>query len=137
MLLFPKAERGEGERIVTKKSSEPIVQADSRPMPATPRRGRSPKAPGWLSTRARTDLARVTVYSLHALQKRTQAIVRHHRSGQPLSESAVEALRAAMLGLWDDAHRYTPKDVPLSYEEAQKMKSPSRPKASATDIPRR
>lgn len=105
--------------------SEPIVQAGARPMPAKPQSGRRPKAPGWLSTRARTDLARVTVYSLHALQKRTQAIVRHHRSGQPLSESAVEALRAAMLGLWDDAHRYTPKEVPLSYEEAQKMTSPA------------
>lgn len=104
---------------MAKKAQSPEVGAKSGSTRRGPQPRRGPAAPGWLSTRARTDLAHVTVYSLHTIQKRTQAIVRRHRSGQPLSDSVVEALREAMLDLWHDAHRYTPKGVPLSYEEAQ------------------
>lgn len=79
----------------------------------------APKRPsdGWLATRARTDEAHVTVYSLHVLQKRIQHVMRRARQGQPISAEDLENVRGAMLVLWHDAHRLTPPGVPLSYEE--------------------
>lgn len=72
---------------------------------------------GWLATRARTDQAHVTVYSLHVLQKRIQNVIRSAKQGRLVSAEDLESVRAAMLGLWHDAHRLTPPGVPLSYEE--------------------
>lgn len=71
---------------------------------------------GWLSTRARTDLAQVTVYSLHTLQDRTQKLIRSHKQGHVVSAEDLQQIREAMLQLWHDAHKYT-KGVPLSYED--------------------
>ena len=76
---------------------------------------------GWLSGRARTDLARVTVYSLHVMQKRTQDLVRHYKTGEPIPERQVTALHDSMLELWHDAKEHTPEGVPLSYEAATKL----------------
>jgi len=77
---------------------------------------------GWLSTRARTDLAYVRVYSLHVLQKRIQGLVRRVRQGDQLKIEQLETVRQAMLTLWHDAHQYTPSGVPLSYEQFEMQK---------------
>jgi hypothetical protein len=81
----------------------------------TPRRQKD----GWLTTRARTDEAHVTVYSLHVLQKRIQQVIRRTKQGQSATVQDLESIRNAMLALWHDAHRLTPPGIPLSYEEFQ------------------
>lgn len=72
---------------------------------------------GWLSTRAKIDLAHVKVYSLHVLQTRVQTLIRRQKKGQMISAEDLQEIRSAMLRLWHDAHEHTPKGVPLSYEE--------------------
>jgi hypothetical protein len=59
----------------------------------------------------------VTVYSLHVLQKRVQAVLRLAKQGIVPSIEDFGTIRDAMLQLWHDAHRLTPEGVPLSYEE--------------------
>jgi hypothetical protein len=72
---------------------------------------------GWLSTRAKMDLAYVRVYSLHLLQKRIQKIIRREKQGHVVSADDLQAIREAMLQLWHDAHEHTPMGTPLSYEQ--------------------
>jgi hypothetical protein len=76
---------------------------------------------GWLSTRARTDLAHVTVYSLHVLQKRIQGVIRRFKAGHQPTLDEWQGVRESMLALWHDAHRHTPRGVPLSYEDYQEQ----------------
>jgi hypothetical protein len=76
---------------------------------------------GWLSTRARTDLAHVTVYALHVLQTRIQNVIRRSKKGHPPTLEELEGVRQSMLDLWHDAHRHTPPGVPLSNEQYQQQ----------------
>jgi len=103
------------------KSNAPLTV--ERKLSRGPLRARRVRASsGWLSTRARTDLAYVRVYSLHVLQKRIQGLVRRVRQGDQLKIEQLETVRQAMLTLWHDAHQYTPSGVPLSYEQFEMQK---------------
>lgn len=72
---------------------------------------------GWLSTRARTDLASVTVYALHVLQERIQKVIRRRNQGHEVSADNLQSIREAVLALWRDAKRHTRNGVPLRYED--------------------
>ena len=114
-------------------NAPPISRRSRLAKPARLLGARRRTSAGWLATRARTDQAHVTVYSLHVLQKRVQNVIRSAKRGTAPSIKDLETIRKAVLRLWHDAHQLTPPGVPLGYEEFQSRALSRRKSSSVVD----